>query len=122
MAVWRRSVRSLAAEAKEVARPSQVALGWDWTFYKMKHFSSFEEAQDYMNRKPVPYIAYDGKMYVIDHHHTLAVGGRRRWCKQPPRLDSASFSKVHNLMKLDPGAESAPGAERPRLLSKVSQT
>jgi len=29
---------------------------WHWAFYKLSNFSSFEVAQDYMRRKPVPYV------------------------------------------------------------------
>ena len=57
--------------AKAVCYPTQRALGWDWTLFKLSHFVSFEEAQEYMARKPVPFVSYRGKNFVVDHHHTL---------------------------------------------------
>jgi hypothetical protein len=60
------------SEIKKVARPSQTACGWDWTFYKLSNFSSEDTAQAYMETKPVPAVKYQGLYYVVDHHHTLA--------------------------------------------------
>ena len=59
-------------EIRDSVRPTQVALGWDWTFLKLANFKDFDTAQAYMSRKPVPYVSYRGKRYVVDHHHTLA--------------------------------------------------
>lgn len=62
--------------AKKVCHPSQRALGWDWTFFKLSQFVTFDEAQAYMTRKPVPFVSYQGRYFVVDHHHTL-VGSTR---------------------------------------------
>ena len=59
-------------EIRDSVRPTQVALGWDWTFLKLANFKDFDTASAYMARKPVPYVSYRGKRYVVDHHHTLA--------------------------------------------------
>lgn len=59
-------------DIRDEVRPTQVALGWDWTFYKLANFKDFESAKAYMERKPVPYVSYRGLRYVVDHHHTLA--------------------------------------------------
>ena len=60
------------SEIKKIAKPSQTACGWDWTFYKLSNFSSEENAREYMAIKPVPAVKYRGYYYVVDHHHTLA--------------------------------------------------
>ena len=60
------------SEIKKIARPSQTACGWDWTFYKLANFSSEETAREYMAVKPVPVVKYRGYYYVVDHHHTLS--------------------------------------------------
>ena len=60
------------SEIKKIARPSQTACGWDWTFYKLGNFSSEETAREYMAVKPVPVVKYRGYYYVVDHHHTLS--------------------------------------------------
>ena len=58
--------------AKESCRPTQRALGFDWTFFKLSsHFATHDEAQTQMTRKPVPVATYRGCQYIIDHHHTL---------------------------------------------------
>ena len=57
--------------AKETCHPTQRALGWDWTFFKLSHFVTFDDAQAYMTRKPVPVVAYRGRDFIVDHHHTL---------------------------------------------------
>ena len=58
-------------DLKKVMRPTQTALGWDWTFRKLKNFMTAEEAQAYMNVKPVPYVQRGKYKYILDHHHTL---------------------------------------------------
>lgn len=59
------------SEAKRACCPTQKDVGWDWTLYKLAHFVTRDEAQAYMARKPVPFVAYRGRYYVVDHHHTL---------------------------------------------------
>jgi len=59
-------------EIRDQVRPTQVALGWDWTFLKLANFKDYHTAAEYMSRKPVPFVSYRGKRYVVDHHHTLA--------------------------------------------------
>ena len=60
-------------------RPTQVALGWDWTFYKLANFKDADSAKAYMARKPIPYVKYRGLRYVVDHHHTLAALNLAGW-------------------------------------------
>eukprot|EP00854_Cymbomonas_tetramitiformis_P004394 gene4394-5403_t len=60
-------------------RPTQTALGWDWSFYKLQNFRTEEEAQTYMDTKPVPYIQRGSKKYVVDHHHTLVALEMSGW-------------------------------------------
>lgn len=59
-------------EAKHKLRPSQMALGYDWAFFKLNNFPTAEAAQAYMDRKPVPCVQRGRKWYTVDHHHTLA--------------------------------------------------
>ena len=66
-------------DARAEFRPTQVALGWDWTFYKLSNFKDFESATAYMARKPIPYVKYRGLKYVVDHHHTLAALNLAGW-------------------------------------------
>ena len=37
-------------DIRDEVRPTQVALGWDWTFYKLSNFKDFESAKAYMER------------------------------------------------------------------------
>jgi len=66
-------------EIRDVVRPTQVALGWDWTFYKLANFKDADSAKAYMARKPIPYVKYRGLRYVVDHHHTLAALNLAGW-------------------------------------------
>jgi len=66
-------------DARAEFRPTQVALGWDWTFYKLSNFKDVESATAYMARKPIPYVKYRGLKYVVDHHHTLAALNLAGW-------------------------------------------
>jgi len=66
-------------EIRDAVRPTQVALGWDWTFYKLANFKDADSAKAYMARKPIPYVKYRGLRYVVDHHHTLAALNLAGW-------------------------------------------
>jgi hypothetical protein len=60
------------SRAKELCLPTQKALGWDWALNKLaEHFSTEAAARACMARKPVPFVRYRGRCYVVDHHHTL---------------------------------------------------
>lgn len=59
------------SKVRDALRPTQAALGFDWVFYKLKNFTSADAAQKYMDTKPVPYVLRNGKLYIVDHHHTL---------------------------------------------------
>lgn len=59
------------SKVRDALRPTQAALGFDWVFYKLKNFTSADAAQRYMDAKPVPYVLRGGKLFIVDHHHTL---------------------------------------------------
>lgn len=59
------------SQVKDLCVPTQRALGWDWALFKLEHFVTLAGAQAYMLRKPVPFVGYRGRYYIVDHHHTL---------------------------------------------------
>mmetsp|Transcript_2115 Transcript_2115/g.13769 ORF Transcript_2115/g.13769 Transcript_2115/m.13769 type:complete len:298 (+) Transcript_2115:63-956(+) len=72
-------VRGKISKLHARLRPTQDALGWDWTFYKLQNFRSRSAAQEYMDKKPVPVIQRGKKYYVVDRHHTLSALKMSGW-------------------------------------------
>ena len=54
--------------------PTQSAVGFAWVKYKVdKDFTSSKDAQATIDASPTPgAIGPDGKIYIVDDHHTLA--------------------------------------------------
>jgi len=75
----RPSVRKRWSKLKEIIHPTQTALGWDWVLFKMKNLTTEEDAQKYLNRKPVPAVKRGEIYYIVDHHHTLCALEASGW-------------------------------------------